>query len=892
MSASFINGASFFTRSFETVVVREDLLSQDETRQLNGCLHTIALMCIGKDMSAMFTELSSLTSSTNLSLKRLAYLYLQQYSRIEPEKAVLQAGSFVKDSMNESPLMRGASIRAMTSLQASSISDFVKAPLRRLLEDRDPYVRRNAVLGFLKVVTVTNSAFSGGMVEKVKEMLQDDSPCVAAASVIVLRELHHRGFVTGTDEIFASVKSHFVKLLDIATEWPAFYILEGLGDSFSVDKQQGPHEFLNENEDLIMRVLPFMCYANPALVISSVRVISQFLLRCEGNFPQRERWELEERFGPCVASALVSLTSSPRREVQYVALRNILFFLQCPLQRYFHAHLSAFRLLFDDPIYVQIEKLRCLVSLVNEECGPSILNELWTHSLSVETELARESVRSIGTAASNLESLAEVAVSRLENLIENNVSLPVVEEAVVVLHQLSRVYPNRFPSLISTFQKALGRIQEPNAVTAAVWALSSDKSNAQAILTYLEEWIKDFDHHPSSLQMAMLTAAVKAYLFSRDGENKELGARVLESLLNDAIKCSDVLIRDRAFFYLKLLLSDPSKACQVFCSKVDGLYTAGKPVLEAHASSKVLHSLGTLTAVEHKPVSRLLYSSDVTKMQLESSSGEDESEGDEINEEALSGSTSENHEKPFEASSDFATSYSQNITVLFPEETSGVQVDLMWNQLGTKVLLNVGIALHEGEDFVSQVVVEDMQLNHNAFGLGVGQVFPLTTVTSNDKAASLAILVNCNNRFSPNSNVEVAFSIRPIGVIRCVAPPIPPILLLLPPRLMSNSEYASLRQRYSSPLWVLSSTVTPIRFQPSQLTGSVSRMFSLTLVHTATKESSTAFFLYGETTSHEPLLYEIVLTESLLVTCSVYTNYTAIALYFGEYLISLLRKLQ
>uniref|UniRef100_A0A0A9XDH2 AP-1 complex subunit beta n=1 Tax=Lygus hesperus TaxID=30085 RepID=A0A0A9XDH2_LYGHE len=147
---AYISGAAFFITPFDTVIVREDLLSQDEARQLSALHHILAFMTAGKDMSRLFNEVAPLTSSANVQIKRLSYLYVMQNSQQHVEKAILQAGTFVKDTLHDSPFVRGAALRTMTSLEMSVMVDFVNAPLRRGVKDDCSYVRHAAVIGILK----------------------------------------------------------------------------------------------------------------------------------------------------------------------------------------------------------------------------------------------------------------------------------------------------------------------------------------------------------------------------------------------------------------------------------------------------------------------------------------------------------------------------------------------------------------------------------------------------------------------------------------------------------------------------------------------------------------------------------------------------------------------
>eukprot|EP00796_Vickermania_ingenoplastis_P002510 gene2510-1566_t len=885
-----LKGASFFHRGFDATIVREDLVSQDETRQVPALMQTIAFMAMGKDMSPLFTEVSTLTSSHNTTLKRLAYIYLQQYSRVQPEKAVLQAGTFVKDTLCESPLARGAGIRSMTSLQVAVINDFVKYPLRRLLEDSDPYVRRNAVLGFLKSVCISHSLLNSGILEKIVEMLRDNSPVVVGACILTLQELSQRGIITGVEKYFADAKDHFVHLLDESTEWPSFYMLEGLADSYSASRKEDAQVFLQDNEDVIMRVLPFTCFTNSALVVAASKVICQFLLCCERCLPQRERWEIEERFGPCLVRALVSQLAAPRYEIRYVVLCNIQLLLHTSFTRFFQSHLSAFRLLFTDPLYVKLEKIRCLVLLANEDCGSTIVEELYAHAVSSVHCLSSESIRAIGTVASSVETLAVPTVTRLEALIDSKIPR-VVEEAVMVLQQLLRYYPNRFPSAVQTLCDALPTIKGTDAIAAVVWAVGEHSDVIRSPIRFLEPLVEKMERHSLQLQMALMAAVAKLSVQAERGDanrDREKSERALQVILNFAVQAPEPMLRDRALFYLRLLVLDPLTASRMLGDKAVPLEIKGENP-ERQSMRGMLGMMGTLVSVKHKPISLVLNGDSVDAVQ---DSETDEDEDDEAIEESRpvdmdpvettkpSGSAT----PPLKSSTTFTT-------VLSPEETNGLRMEMGWDQLASKLVLVVRLSLLTGEDFVSQVVVEDLQLNRNAFGLGVGQVFPVTKLSLSDTEAEVNLLISSNNRSRLAAGIEVAVNIQPIGLRRFLAPPVPPLYLLLPPLHMDKSTYAQLRAHHTAPAWMLPSYTAPVKCASSRLSVNTFRMFSLTLVHRVVENGDTGIFLYGETTSHEHLLYEITVSNDTVTYMSVFAKEAPIALFFGEYLLHLLRRI-
>lgn len=864
MADSASPGSAFFSRSFDSVVAREDLTCCDQPRQLCALLHITALMTVGKDMSSFFAEVSALISSTNVAVKRLTYCYLRQYSHMHPEKTVLQVGSFVKDTLNESPLMRGAAIRAMTSLEVGIMSDFVKAPLRRLLHDSDAYVRRNAVMGVLKAICVSNALTNSELLDRVVELLLDDSPSVVATAIIALQELSQRGIISDAQQHFTKAKHHFVKLLDTATEWPAFYILEALGASFTGENVEDAEVFVLNNEEAIMRILPFTCFANSALVIAASKAICQFLRSCDRCLPQRDSWEVRERFSPTVVRALVSQLNGSRYETRYVVLRNIQLLLTTPFFSHFLPHLSSFRLLYDDPLYIKLEKVRCLTSFAVEPfAAATVMAEVFCHTRSSSFELMQESIRSIGLMGSRVEAQAEAAVQCLESLVASGVQ-KVVDESVVVLFNLLKYYPNKFPSAVQTICGAIESIHSCEAKKAAVLLIGQCPTMVDDHVKTLRPFMDGFQSAPEALQLATLSTSAILYATSSEKTRETMKSNVV-MILQDAVRSLSLPLRDWALLYLRLLVCDAVTANRLLADAA--LRTPKRLSAETMDMSYLLDGMGSLASIEHKPLDAEVDSDE---------SGADDDSGDADH--VAVDTTEEMHSSIENDASPLMT------VVVSPENNNGLCVKMAWVQLAPKLILTTEFSLHDCVDSISEATVIDLQINHNAFGLGVGQLFPVTKVTR-DAPTEVSVVVKGNNEYSASAGLEIAINVPPLGVRRFLAPPIPAGYLLLPPVPTSKRDYASIRKTFTTPAWSHSSAPELLQCSANDLSVNTFRMMSLTLVNTVVDKGYTAHFLYAETNSHERLLIELTVNRNQLVLLHVFTRNVPVGFFFGEYLL-------
>ena len=136
-------------------------------------------MTVGKDVSSLFADVVKNMQTEDLELKKLVYLYLINYAKSQPELVILAVNTFVKDSDDFNPLIRALALRTMGCLRVEKIVDYLMDPLKKGLVDKDPYVRKTAVLCVPKLFDLNPEiAISNGLITIMQEMLSDKNPMV------------------------------------------------------------------------------------------------------------------------------------------------------------------------------------------------------------------------------------------------------------------------------------------------------------------------------------------------------------------------------------------------------------------------------------------------------------------------------------------------------------------------------------------------------------------------------------------------------------------------------------------------------------------------------------------------------------------------------------------
>ena len=161
------------------------------------------------------------------------------------------------------------------------------------------------------------------------------------------------------------------------------------------------------------------------------------------------------------------LSSEP--EVQYVALRNINLIIQ-KRSDILKQEMKVFFVKYNDPIYIKLEKLDFKIRLTSQATIAQVLSELKEYSTEVDVDFVRKSVCAIGRCAINVEQSAERCVSTLLDLIQTKVNY-VVQEAVVVIKDILRMYLNKYESIIATLCENLDTLDEPEARASMIWII-------------------------------------------------------------------------------------------------------------------------------------------------------------------------------------------------------------------------------------------------------------------------------------------------------------------------------------------------------------------------------------------------------------------------------------
>lgn len=122
------------TKKGEIHELKEELNSQREDKKKEAVKKVIAAMTVGKDVSTLFTDVLNCMQTHNLELKKLVYLYVMNYAKSQPDRAILAVNTFQKDASDPNPLIRALAVRTMGCIRVDKITEYLCEPLRNCLK--------------------------------------------------------------------------------------------------------------------------------------------------------------------------------------------------------------------------------------------------------------------------------------------------------------------------------------------------------------------------------------------------------------------------------------------------------------------------------------------------------------------------------------------------------------------------------------------------------------------------------------------------------------------------------------------------------------------------------------------------------------------------------------
>ena len=124
-------------------------------------------------------------------------------------------------------------------------------------------------------------------------------------------------------------------------------------------------------------------------------------------------------------------------------------------------------------------------------------------------------------------------IGRTSNMDSPLTSLPPMEEAIVVIKDIFRRYPNTYESIIATLCDNLDTLDEPDAKASMIWIIGEYAERIDNADELLESFLETFEDETPQVQLQMLTATVKLFL-KRPADTQKMVQDVLTLATQDS----------------------------------------------------------------------------------------------------------------------------------------------------------------------------------------------------------------------------------------------------------------------------------------------------------------------------------------------------------------------
>lgn len=568
-------------------------------------LALIRLLC-------MCVPCSQAASTKDLVQKKMVYHYLSNYAQQKADLAVLAINTLQKDSRDEDPMVRGLALRSLCSLRIANIAEYVMIPLRQSLNDPSAYVRKTAVLGIAKLFQfVPESIRRTDLVDILYNMLKDNDTQVITNVIHALNEVlategpvggAANGAPAGGMVINHAIMLHLLNRIKDFNEWGQCLVLE-LTAKYRPKDENAMYDIMNLLEDRLK-------HSNSAVVLGTTKVFLNYTAAMPA---------VHEEVFKRLKAPLLTLMTGGSHEIAFAMLRHINILVQKSPSVFTDSY-KHFFLRFNDPSSVKVQKMDILTQLATTGSMSDIMLELSEYVTDIDSDIGRVAVRSIGKISIRIPESADEAIDHLLAFVQLDLD-HITTEAVIVLKDFLRKYPERYEDIVPSLTKVLRVIEETEGKIACIWMIGEYGETIEDAPYILESLIATFGEEPDNLvRQELLTATMKLF-FKRPPELKEMLARLLNMAITpptEGGKIVHVDVRDRALLYYRLLQYDVHEAARIVNSGRQAAATSAAAHLDGGRSllfaeqvdldlyEKIFREFNSLSVIYNTPQERFV----------------------------------------------------------------------------------------------------------------------------------------------------------------------------------------------------------------------------------------------------------------------------------------------
>ena len=400
-------------------------------------------------------------------------------------------------------------MRSLCSLKFEGVAEYVQQAIDLGLADHDPYVKKTAIIGCIKLFHMNKSNFKKNTtyLEQLYELTRDNDALVVINAIEAINEITAD---KGGIDISRQLVINLLNRIREFNEWGQSVILD-MCAKYRPENREEMFDIMNLLEDRFK-------HASSSVVLGAIKV---FLHLTDGDV------ELSKQVYQRMASPLITLMTSSETTESYEVSFNVLSHIHLLVLRganfVFETEYKQFFIKYDEPSYIKHLKLDILAQVASEGNIQEIVNELSEYVTDVSAEIAKRSIACFGTIIIRLPHLSQTVSAQLKNFLGLQIAY-VTTETIKVLKDILRKYPdfvNDFVPLICRVQT--DQILENEGKVSFVWILGQfgeQIEDSPYILEKLAEEQKE-GNGDSELKSALFISIFKLF-FKRAPETKAL----------------------------------------------------------------------------------------------------------------------------------------------------------------------------------------------------------------------------------------------------------------------------------------------------------------------------------------------------------------------------------
>ncbi|CCJ28759.1 unnamed protein product, partial [Pneumocystis jirovecii] len=540
----------------------------------------IANMTMSNDMSSLFPDIIRCMEIPVLEIKKI----------LRPNMAVQALPILIKDLNDRNPLIRALALRTMSYINIKEFNDSIIIPLRQLLSDPDPYVRKTGAICVGKLYHINRRIIEeNNFIDELKKKLHDTNSIVVSSSLLSLNEIIEYSDSIEID-ISTSYANKLANMLDECAEWNQTHILNTLMNYVPQER--------NDAESLAEKITPRLQHSNTCIILMSIKVILYLM-----NYMHNEK--TIKVLSQKIFSSLVTLLSK-EPEIEYIALKNAQIILQKIPET--GSNIDVFFCKYNDPLYIKLTKLEILVKLANKKNIYKIIRELKEYTTEIDISFVKKSIQSIGNLALKFESVTKECVEILMIFIEEKKPY-MIQESILAIKDILRKYPNEYESIVLTLCSNLNNLDDSRTKAAMIWIIGQYSSIIENADKLLNKFFSTFTDESDQVQLELLTASVK--LFVQNSSNSQnLVLSIIKKIIQDT---NNPDLRDRACIYWRLLLENNTVAKKIIMGDKPSINFSFQNFNQRTLDELCLN-LGSLSNIYYKTPSQLIPGSKVKEI--------------------------------------------------------------------------------------------------------------------------------------------------------------------------------------------------------------------------------------------------------------------------------------